>query len=380
MDTNNKTDFEIISSANKEMLDYFNSLFLENLEEIQNIKTQSFEIDIKIDELEKTKDVYAFKSNSRKSVFTPNVSDDTEHVKGQIIDRQIEDLRIVKESLGTKLRSLELKLNAQKRRLNTLNQAQDALKRVSPESLRLSSTEIGADDDGFEFIETDSSQKYISNHGHNILMQDAFDKAYLTTLLDRNIKNNLLSMTNKLELLTYLLGTDISRAKLTLKEIIISSKELTDNVDDIAVRLHKNIDSSKSLWAQIDDYIMAKRDKNPEYLIDANVECTDYELSVHPVFVINTMVLIEIFFDNIFKHSNANHITFKLGITPNTIDCEISDNGTGISDNYLNTSPWYSSLHKAHEIVYLLGGNLTINGDITKGTFVRFGFPIQFNS
>ena len=100
MDTNNKSDLEIISSANKEMLDYFNSLFLENLEEIQNIKTQSFEIDIKIDELEKTKDVYAFKSNSRKSVFTPNVNDDSDHVRGQIIDKQIEDLRSVQEMMG----------------------------------------------------------------------------------------------------------------------------------------------------------------------------------------------------------------------------------------------------------------------------------------
>ncbi len=380
MDTNNKTDLEIISSANKEMLDYFNSLFLENLEEIQNIKTQSFEIDIKIDELEKTKDIYAFKSNSRKSVFTPNVNDDTDHVRGQIIDKQIDDLRSVQDSLGTKLRSLEIKLNAQKRRLNTLNQAQDALKRISPESLRLSSYESMEDADGFEFLETDTSPKGHSNHGHNILMQDAFDKAYLTTLLDRNIKNNLLSMTNKLELLTYLLGTDISRAKLTLKEIMVNSKELADHVDDISVRLHKNIDSSKSLWSQVDDYIMSKRDSNPEYLIEASVECSDYELSIHPVFVINTMVLIDIFFDNIFKHSNANNITFKLGITPNTIDCEIIDNGTGISDNYLNTSPWYSSLHKAHEIIYLLGGTLNITGDITKGTHVRFGFPIQFNS
>lgn len=376
MDTNNKTDLEIISSANKEMLDYFNGLFLEHLEEIQNLKTQSFEIDIKIDELEKTKDVYAFKSNSRKSVFTPNLGDDTENVRGQIIDKQIEDLREVQDSLSTKLRSMEIKLNSLKRRLNTLNQAEDAIKRFSPNSMDLGSTL----EDGFEFIQVDSVKPNHISHGHNILMQDAFDKAYLTTLLERNIKTNLLSMTNKLELLTYLLGTDISRAKLTLKEIIVSSKDTAGAVDDISDRLNKNIDSGKPLWTQIDDFIMQRREQYPEYLIDAGIDCSDYELSIHPVFVINTLILMDIFFDNIFKHSNANHIDFKLSITPNTIECEISDNGTGISENYLNTSPWYSSLHKAHEIIYLLGGTLTINGDITKGTSVRFGFPIQFNS
>ena len=377
MDTNNKTDLEIICSANKEMLDYFNGIFLEQLEEIQNLKTQSFEIDIKIEELEKTKDIYAFKSNSRKSAFTPNLSDDADNVRGQIIDNQIEELRSVQESLGTKLRSMELKLNALKRRLNTLNQAQDALKRISPDSLKPSTIE---DEEGFEFVSSEPATKSHTSHGQNILMQDAFDKAFLSTLMERNIKNNISSMTNKLELLTYLLGTDISRAKLTLKEVIANSKELSTAVDDISERLNKNIDSGKALWTQVDDFIMSKREKNPEYLIEANMECTDYELNIHPVFVINTLVLMDIFFDNIFKHSNANNINFKLEITPNTIECEISDNGTGISDNYLSTSPWYSSLHKAHEIIYLLDGTLNISGDITTGTYVRFGFPIQFNS
>ncbi len=377
MDTNIKTDLEIIGAANKEMLDYFNGIFLEHLEEIQNLKTQSFEIDIKIEELEKTKDIYAFKSNSRKSAFTPNLSDDADNVRGQIIDNQIEELRSVQDSLGTKLRSMELKLNALKRRLNTLNQAQDALKRVSPESLKPSTYE---EKDGFEFVTTDGATKGHTTHGQNILMQDAFDKAFLSTLMERNIKNNISGMTNKLELLTYLLGTDISRAKLTLKEVITNSKELLGAVDDISEKLNKNIDSGKALWTQVDDFIMSKREKNPEYLIEANVECSDYELNIHPVFVINTLVLMDIFFDNIFKHSNANNINFKLGITPNTIDCEICDNGTGISDNYLSTSPWYSSLHKAHEIIYLLDGTLNISGDITTGTTVRFDFPIQFNS
>lgn len=376
MDTNNKTDLEIIGTANKEMLDYFNGIFLEQLEEIQNLKTQSFEIDIKIEELEKTKDIYAFKSNSRKSAFTPNLNDDADNVRGQIIDNQIEELRSVQDSLGTKLRSMEIKLNALKRRLNTLNQAQDAIKRVSPESLNVVDCEA---EDGFEFVTSDTITKSHTTHGQNILMQDAFDKAFLSTLLERNIKNNILSMTNKLELLTYLLGTDISRAKLTLKEVIASSKELSGAVDDISERINKNIDSGKSLWSQVDDFIMTKREKNPEYLIEANVECSDYELNIHPVFIINTLVLMDIFFDNIFKHSNANNINFKLGITPNTIECEISDNGTGISDNYLSTSPWYSSLHKAHEIIYLLDGTLSISGNITTGTYVRFGFPIQFN-
>ena len=70
-----KENFKKIKSANQMMLDYFNKSFLSQLEDIQNLKTQIFEIDIKIDELDKTKDIYAFKTNSRKSVFSPVTND-----------------------------------------------------------------------------------------------------------------------------------------------------------------------------------------------------------------------------------------------------------------------------------------------------------------
>ncbi len=374
MDNLKREGIAAIQYANKEMLDYFNQTFLEHLEEIQDLKTQSFEIDIKIDELEKTKDLYAFKKNSRKSVFTPIISDGIEDERGKIINQQIDGLKEVKDSLITKLRSLEIKLNRYKKKLAILNDAEEAIKALAPVYSSMSSTT--SDTEGFEFIEEPDTVSPI-DHGHNILMQDAFDKAFLSTLMDKNIKDPLLGVNNKLEMISYLLGTDISRAKLTLKEILHNTKEITEAIDDINLKLTDNVDSSKPLWTQIDEFIMSQREKNPEYIIDANIDCTDYELSIHPVYSINTVKLVSIFFDNIFKHSNANNITFKLNISQTSIDCTIQDNGTGINDNYLTTSPWYSSLHKAHEIVYLLNGNLTINGSITEGTSVRFGFSIE---
>ncbi len=374
MDNLKREGIDAIQYANKEMLDYFNQTFLEHLEEIQELKTQSFEIDIKIDELEKTKDLYAFKRNSRKSVFTPVISDGIEDERGKIINEQIEGLKEVKESLITKLRSYEIKLNRYKKKLAILNDAEEAIKQLSPV---YQTTNSGAsEEEGFDFIEEPDNISF-AGHGHNILMQDAFDKAFLSTLIDKNIKEPLLGINNKIEMISYLLGTDISRAKLTLKEISRYTKDLATSVEDIEGRLADNIDSTKPLWTQIDEFIMSQREKNPEYIIDAGIECSDYELSIHPVYSINTIKLLGIFFDNIFKHSNANNITFKLNINANSIECVIQDNGIGIKDNYLTTSPWYSSLHKAHEIIYLLNGNLKINGSITKGTYVRFSYSIQ---
>ncbi len=370
-------NIELIKKANQEMLNYFNSTFLENLEEIQKLKTQTFEIDIKIDELEKTKGIYAFKSTSRKSVFTPTISDDFENEKSKIIDEQIRDLRSVQDSLYTKIRSLEVSLNTIKKRLAMLNDAETSIdnlvKEISPELIQNTSDDEQGD---FEFVEENKADD-ISTHGYNILMHDAFEKAFFSTLIKKNIRDGVESINHKLEMLNYLLTTDISRAKLTLQEVVHNSKKVLDSVDDISNKFDSNMNSSQPIWSRLDDFISNQRLAHPECIINANIECTDYEINLHPVFTINLLKLLNIFFDNIFKHSNANNVNFKMSLSKNIVDVYLCDNGVGIDPDYLTKSPWYSSLHKAHEIIYLLGGTLSITGDILSGTTVKFNFSVQ---
>ncbi len=376
MDNQQNNNFQTICMANKEMLNYFNKAFLNDLEAIQALKTQSFEIDIKIDELEKTKSIYAFKSTSKKSVFTPVINDDADNQRGKIIEDQIHDLKEVKESLSGKIKSMEAAIYSTKNRLSILNDAEKALEELSANFSTHSSSDTYEEDGDFDFVEEGKSEQTPS-HGYNILMQDAFDKAFLSTLLDKNVKDPITSINHKLEMLSYLLGTDISRAKVTLNEVIQNSKNIISSIDDINDKLNYNFNSAKPIWTQLDEFVMTQREAHPECIIEANIECTDYEINVHPVFTINLIKLLNIFFDNIFTHANANNIEFKLSISKNTIEASIIDNGVGINSNYLTQSPWYSNLHKAHEIIHLLEGRLNISGDIISGTSVRFNFPIQ---
>ena len=374
MENHSKADLEIIQNANQAMLDYFNDAFIDDLETIQDLKTQAFEIDIKLDELYKTKDIYALKSGSKKSVFSPIPMEAEESGKSKVIDDQINDLNDVKDLLNAKIINLESSLNILKKRLNILNEAQDAIN-----SLSLRYKDAGSDatdEDGFEFVSDDKDDNK-SEHGYNILMLNAFNDTYLSTIIERNIKDGLESTNHKLEVLSYLLGTDISRAKLTLKDILYNSKKMLDSVEEVEEKLSSKFDSSKPFLSQLEDYIMSKRDSHPEYLIESNLEYTDYELTLHPVFSINLFRLLEIFFDNIFKHSQANKVVFDLSLSQNVIEVLIHDNGIGIEPDYLTRTPWYSSLHKAHETIYLLSGNLSIVKADDAGTNVKFRFPIQ---
>lgn len=377
MDISQIKNIEIIQATNKEMRNYFNKKFLDDLETVQDLKTQCFEIDIKIDELKKTKEIYVYNSTSKKSVFSPLAADNMSIEKGKIIETQIKDLRDVKSTLITRIHSLEVSLTSLKKKLAALNEASSAIDDVMADYNDEWQKELNDNElNGFEIVEEEKDASAAS-HGYNILMQSAFDDTYISTLIDKHIKEGIVGFNHKLDLLSYLVTTDAARAKHTLTELKQQTNSLINQINDINSKLDKSIDSSKPIWSLLDDFVMELRDKHPESVIDADITCTDYEINLHPVFTINLFKLLNIFFDNIFKHSNANHIDFRLSLSSNVVDAFITDNGVGIDPNYMNSSPWYSNLHKAHEIVYLLGGTLDISGDMLSGTKVRFHFPIQ---
>lgn len=369
-----KEKFKTIKSANQTMLDYFNKAFLSQLEDIQNLKTQIFEIDIKVDELDKTKDLYAFQTNSRKSVFSPIANDGVDMERNNIIEEQIKDLRSVKETLTLKLRSMELQLNKLRQYLESLNNAQDALASFEP---RYETDDPDHTDDyGFTFLQEDTKED-ISSHGYNILMLDAYERALTQTILDKQVKAGLESVGNKLNMISYLIGSDVGRAKLTLQELVHGTKQLIRTVDDVEENLNSFSDSSVSLKDQMEAYLNDFKQKHPETDIRAAIEMPDPSVSYHPVFNMNLMRLLVLFFDNIAKHAHAAHVTLKASLTPNMVEVRLTDDGVGIPEDYRTASPWYSSLHRAEEIIYLLGGRLDISGDADSGTSVSFSFPVQ---
>lgn len=374
MDNNRKNNLKIIKKANREMLDYFNDSFINELENIQNLKTQIFEVDVKLDELEKTKDIYAFKTSSKKSAFTPVVTDDSGNIKGKIIDNQIKDLEEVRSSLDIKIRMLDSSLKILKRRLELLSGADEAISDLVFEL----GENIDREDseDNFEFTR-EEGQKENENHGYNILMQDAFDKTFYATLLERSVKDGVINLNHKLEMLSYLIGTDTERAKLTIKDILAKSRQIEESVDDINERLNKGQEITKAIWEELNDFIDRQKVKNTGYEIESTLECSDHELVLPPVFAINLFKLLDIFFDNVNKHSGASKIQVSVAVTPNVVNVKIRDNGIGINSEYMTLSPWYSSLHRANEIIYLLGGRLNITGEAMNGTEVTFSFPIQ---
>lgn len=375
METSSTESLKNVRNANQEMLDYFNDCYVQKLEQIQNLKTEQFELKVKIDELVKTRDVYSFKTSTGHNVFSPfSTTTTTQQEKAEQIETQLHDLMDVKLSLDNRISGLEAEIDDLKNRLSTLNTANKKLDELlaEQEEEALENSEIFEDEDESGEDETE----YI-NHGLNVLMLNQYDKKLLAQKISKSVKDLLDSNINKLDVLSWMLKSDVNRAKITLNEIIDATDQLADSLDSIIADLSDEPDTSEPIWTLLNDTILEYKESHPECVIESDIVCPDYDLNLPPIITIHLVAIIREIFDNVFKHSNANRITANIHISNQLVDVYINDNGVGIDSNYTHLTPWYSGLHKIRETIYLLNGQFKIDGDLISGTNVRFSFPVD---
>ena len=83
----------IIEEANTKTLEYFNKTYMSNLELVQSLKTELFELEVQIDTLENTRELYTYQVDDRKNVFSPlSTMSDSSNTKGYQLALQIKDL------------------------------------------------------------------------------------------------------------------------------------------------------------------------------------------------------------------------------------------------------------------------------------------------
>ncbi|MDE5966970.1 MAG: ATP-binding protein [Lachnospiraceae bacterium] len=369
-----KENLNIIKQSNEQMLSYFQSVYITKLESLQGLKTESFEIEVKIEELEKTKRLYAFKSNDSKSIFSPlSPNPASENEKSRVIDTQLHDLYGAKAVLAARIATLEQELSSIQEKLELLGKAATAIGTLSMEQV-ITDKDEGQTEDAFAY---NAAEEDTTPHGYNVLMLEEFHNTQMAHMLSHFIKDPLLNNQNKQEVLGWLLNSDLDRCRVTLTEIQNNTDEMLECIDDLINRLQHPIDMKQPIWMTLDDFITKYRDDHPECVIEADIDCPEPDISIPPIIMITFMQALTEIFENIFKHSNANKVTAKIIISNRLIDVFINDNGVGIQSDYLSTSKWYSGLHRLHEAIYLLDGKIKIQGDLISGTNVRFSFPVN---
>ncbi len=367
----------IIEEANSKTLDYFNRTYVSNLELVQSLKTELFELEVQIETLEKTRDLYTYHVDTRRNVFSPLPQDNSQAMtRGKQIALQIKDLEDARERLKNRIAELEQDILFFKEQVEMLSKASHCIHTVLVGSSHSNETEEDNLEDAIEFIEEDDSEGK-TTHNYNMLMIQDFEHLKYANCLDQNVKQELISNLNKLDVLKWLLNSDVARAKVTLNELHNSQETVLNSIDEVLDHLNYNIDTKQPIWDQVDKVINEYQEAHPECMINSTCDCTEHDLNLPPVITIRLIRMLKEIFDNIFKHSNANKVTSKIFISSRLIDVYVNDNGVGIPEDYLERSAWSSGLHKLHETIYQLDGKLQIQGDLISGTNVRFSFPIK---
>ncbi|MCM1158767.1 MAG: hypothetical protein NC300_09160 [Bacteroidales bacterium] len=367
----------IIEEANAKTLDYFNKTYVDNLELVQGLKTELFELEVQIETLEKTRELYTYHIDDRKNVFSPITGQsDRTMTRGKQLALQIKDLEDARERLKKRIADLEKDILFYKEQVAMLSKADKCIHTVLVGSSRHDDDDLTEAEDTIEFIEAEDTESK-TTHQYNMLMLEDYEHYQCADSLDQKVKQELISNLNKLDVLKWLLHSDIGRAKVTLDELHTSQNAILQSLDEILNHLNYNIDTKQPIWDQINKLIAGYQKEHPECMIDSSCDCTEHEMNLPSVITIRLIRMLREIFDNIFKHSNANRVTAKIFISSRLIDVYVNDNGVGIPEDYLENSNWCSGLHKLHETIYQLDGKLQIQGDLISGTNVRFSFPIK---
>lgn len=373
MDISTTENLKTVWDSNQEILDYFNELYVEKLEQIQALKTEQFELKIKIDELMKTLEVYSFKNSAGHNVFSPfSTTTTTQEEKAAQIEQELKELNASDAELTANIHSLQADADELKGRITRIHTATKKLDAFLDEMAEEFTKEAVALEK--EPVEEDLP---VINHGFNILRLKKYDQDKLVQSLHTDILDQLDRTRHTLDSLLWLIKSDVNRAKVTLDELIDSTASMEDSLKAILLGLTGDIDATVPIETLLEDTIFRYKDAYPECVIESDIDCPDASIEIPEIITISLIRILCECLDNVYKHANANRVGINIQIYSDQISVHINDNGIGIDENYSHTSPWNSGLHRIQEIIYLLNGQLKIEGDIISGTDIRFSIPIE---
>ena len=373
MDISTTENLKTVRDSNQEILDYFNELYVEKLEQIQTLKTEQFELKIKIDELMKTLEVYSFKNSAGHNVFSPfSTTTTTQEEKAAQIEQELKELNASDAELTANIHSLQADADELKGRITRIHTATKKLDAFLDEMAEEFTKEAVALEK--EPVEEDLP---VINHGFNILRLKKYDQDKLVHSLHTDILDQLDRTRHTLDSLLWLIKSDVNRAKVTLDELIDSTASMEDSLRAILLGLTGDIDATVPIETLLEDTIFRYKDAYPECVIESDIDCPDASIEIPEIITISLVRILCECLDNVYKHANANRVDINIQIYSDQISVHINDNGIGIDENYSHTSPWNSGLHRIQEIIYLLNGQLKIEGDIISGTDIRFSIPVE---
>ena len=305
-----KNKYDVITETIDEMVTYFSRLYSEHDTNLQGYKAKLFEINVRLDELSRTQNVYALNTDYRKSVFSPISLQPEENEREREIRKEIEKLQADRDKFEYKVNEETIYLKGIDKRLKNLNSSKTELSTLmmdygrKEEEIRQKDKEIKKQTEKEiklkdENKHTQIEEANLKKHLKNILMLSTFDDTYYSTVLDKRIKKVLVENNKKLENVRGYIYSSPGRSKVLLDELSASQKNMTLIIDDQLDRLNYNFDDEQPLKDMLKDYIDDMQEKHPDIPIESKIDTGMNKPGFDRYVVLKK--LLNVFFDNIYS-------------------------------------------------------------------------------
>ena len=418
MDLSKEKPFSGVLATNQKLWNHFQKEKANVVAKMNECDINIKELAIQIDQLEKTKQLYSKESHHYRDVFSPlNLSDNS--MENEYIDKQIEQLNDEKEKtlviredatkllreINKNIQMLEISMNELKvycfeksrqqeeffeafeqddfifieeeDQLPAVRVDTNAMIREKMNHKMLEKKEIvensvdnaNKSENSFDFSE-------IRAHNSNILMLWEYDKVRLQNYLTEELIQEMELCLQELDKIKWMMYSDMERAKITLDRVEKILKKWQSEFKNQSVQRQVQTDFSEPAKIYFERFLKQKQEIYTEWDFRYEVNQKNFQQTIPPIIVLLLLRILDELFENVRKHSESDRIGIYLNFNEKEIALQMSDNGIGITEDYMEKSNWHSGLHFVEEWVYLLNGKIEITGDLTSGTIIDILIPV----
>ena len=418
MDLSKEKPFSGVLATNQKLWNHFQKEKANVVAKMNECDINIKELAIQIDQLEKTKQLYSKESHHYRDVFSPlNLSDNS--MENEYIDKQIEQLNDEKEKtlviredatkllreINKNIQMLEISMNELKvycfeksrqqeeffeafeqddfifieeeDQLPAVRVDTNAMIREKMNHKMLEKKEIvensvdnaNESENSFDFSE-------IRAHNSNILMLWEYDKVRLQNYLTEELIQEMELCLQELNKMKWMMYSDMERAKITLDRVEKILKKWQSEFKNQSVQRQVQTDFSEPAKIYFERFLKQKQEIYTEWDFRYEVNQKNFQQTIPPIIVLLLLRILDELFENVRKHSESDRIGIYLNFNEKEIALQMSDNGIGITEDYMEKSNWHSGLHFVEEWVYLLNGKIEITGDLTSGTIIDILIPV----
>ncbi|MBQ9768163.1 MAG: sensor histidine kinase [Lachnospiraceae bacterium] len=331
---------DVLESENEEQLTKI-------IEEIQDVEQKTREIDYTLRDMDKKQDINI-------NFFSPvGVFEEGEERKSLLQDA---------ENLKEVLPKLNEKLEQYKNRKEQLFLLKQMVEKTSEPTVFPVSEEKKGGTRSLHILETQECDR-------NRIARDLHDSSV----------QSLTSLVHKTELCMRLMDIDTIRVKLELQTMIETIKTIINGMREIIYDLRPMSLNNLGLAVTVESYCIQLQ-KN--YDIKVNFQRVGEEPELLSILKVTLYRILQEACSNIVKHAKASNIDIWITYENEKVLLKIQDNGIGFDTETLLTSQKEDELHgfgltMMKERVALLGGTITIESVMQKGTTIMVDVPVK---